>query len=143
MNRCLANFFTLFVYNKLITIKYNGRLNDRKCVCLMGVIDEANTLEEDQVYIHLVHSSEYSRINKILIQKVIVYRSPSLHPGDIKVLNAVNNPFLSHFKNVIVFSKRGSRPTFNQLSGGDLDGDRYFISFNGYHIFSNCILYTN
>ena len=34
----------LFVYNKLITIKYNGRLNDRKCVCLMGVIDETNIL---------------------------------------------------------------------------------------------------
>ena len=32
--------------------------------------------------------------------------------------------------NVIVFSKQGNRPTFNQLSGGDLDGDRYFISYN-------------
>jgi len=33
--------------------------------------------------------------------------------------------------NVIVFSKQGNRPTFNQLSGEDLDGDSYFISYNG------------
>ena len=98
----------------------------------MGVIDETGTLEEDQVYVHLVYSTEYSKINKTLNQKVIVYRSPSLYPGDIKILNAVNNPFLSHMKNVIVFSKKGARPTFNKLSGGDLDGDRYFVSFNDY-----------
>ena len=35
-------------------------------------------------------------------------------------------------KNVIVFSKKGKRPTFNKLSGGDLDGDRYFVLFNDY-----------
>jgi hypothetical protein len=96
----------------------------------MGVIDETNTLEEDQVYIHLVHSTEFSRINKILNQNVTVYRSPSLYPGDIKILKAIKTPALSHMVNVIVFSKKGKRPTFNKLSGGDLDGDRYFVSFN-------------
>ena len=98
----------------------------------MGVIDETNTLEEDQVYIHLLYSTENYRINKTLNQKITVYRSPSLYPGDIKILNAVKNPLLSHLVNVIVFSKKGKRPTFNKLSGGDLDGDRYFISFNDY-----------
>ena len=127
-----SQFINIFVYSKLINIKYNGRLNDKKCVCLMGVIDETNILEEDQVYIHLMYSTENSTIDKILNQKVTVYRSPSLHPGDIKILNAVNNPLLEHMINVIVFSKRGNRPTFNQLSGGDLDGDRYFISYNDY-----------
>ena len=111
-------------------MKYTGRIHDRKCVCLMGVIDETGNLKEDEVYIHLVYSTEYSRIDKTLSQNVIVYRSPSLYPGDIKVLTAVDNPYLSHMKNVIVFSKKGARPTFNKLSGGDLDGDRYFISFN-------------
>ena len=125
-----SQLINIFIYSKLIDIKYNGRLNDKKSVCLMGVIDETNTLEEDQVYIHLIYSTEISKINKILNQKVIIYRSPSLYPGDIKILNAVNNPFLEHMVNVVVFSKRGNRPIFNQLSGGDLDGDRYFISYN-------------
>ena len=128
----ISQFINIFVYSKLINIKYNGKLNDKRCVCLMGVLDETNTLEENQVYVHLVHSTEYCRINKILNQKITVYRSPSLYPGDIKILNAVNNPNLSHMVNVIVFSKKGQRPTFNKLSGGDLDGDRYFISFNDY-----------
>ena len=127
-----SQFINIFVYSKLINIKYNGKLNDKRCVCLMGVLDETNTLKEDQVYIHLVHSNEYSRINKILNQKVTVYRSPSLYPGDIKILNAVKNPYLEHMVNVIVFSKKGKRPTFNKLSGGDLDGDRYFITYNDY-----------
>ena len=127
-----SQFIYLFVYSKLISIKYIGKLNDHKCVCLMGVIDETNTLEEDEVYIHLVHSTEYSRINKVLKQKVTVYRSPSLYPGDIKILKAIDNYLLSHMVNVIVFSKKGKRPTFNQLSGGDLDGDRYFVLFNDY-----------
>ena len=125
-----SQFIHLFVYSKLIALKYSGKLNDKKTVCLMGVIDETNTLEEDQVYIHLINSTESCKINKILNQKITVYRSPSLYPGDIKILNAVDNPKLSHLVNVIVFSKKGKRPTFNKLSGGDLDGDRYFISFN-------------
>ena len=78
----------------------------------MGVIDETNTLEEDQVYIHLKYSTEIVNINTILNQKVI------------------NNPLLSHMINVIVFSKNWKRAIFNQLSGGNLDGDRYFISYN-------------
>ena len=127
-----SQLLNIFSYSKLLDIKYNGRLNDKNSACLMGVIDETNTLQEDQVYIHLIYSTENSNINKILNQKVIIYRSPSLHPGDIKILNAVNNPFLDHMINVIVFSKQGNRPTFNQLSGGDLDGDRYFILYNDY-----------
>ena len=31
----------------------------------MGVNDETNTLEEDQVYIHLIYSTESLNINKI------------------------------------------------------------------------------
>ena len=126
----LSQFIHLFVYSKLLELKYSGKLNDKKTVCLMGVIDETNTLEEDQVYIHLIYSTEGCKINKILNQKITVYRSPSLYPGDIKILNAVDNPKLSHLVNVIVFSKKGKRPTFNKISGGGLDGDRYFISFN-------------
>ena len=128
----ISQFINIFVYSKLLTIKYTGRLNVTKCVCLVGVIDETNTLEEDEVYINLVYSTEYSKGNIILHQDVTVYRSPSLYPGDIKILKAVEKSSLSHMKNVIVFSKKGKRPTFNKLSGGDLDRDRYFVLFNDY-----------
>ena len=125
-----SQFINVFIYSKLIKMKYSGKIKDNKCVCLMGVIDETDTLEQDEVYIHLVNNDENSIIDTILEQKVIVYRSPSLHPGDIEILKAIKKPLLNHMVNVIVFSKKGKRPTFNKLSGGDLDGDRYFVSFN-------------
>ena len=125
-----SQLLDVFAYSKLMKIKRTGKLNDKKCVCLMGVIDETHSLEQDEVYIHIINNSENQKIDIILEQKVIVYRSPSLYPGDIKILKAKKNFFLKHMVNVIVFSKKGKRPTFNKLSGGDLDGDRYFISFN-------------
>ncbi len=50
-----SQFINIFVYLKLITIKQTGRLNDGKCACLMGVIDETDTLKEDEVYVNLVY----------------------------------------------------------------------------------------
>jgi hypothetical protein len=65
---------------------------------------------------------------------VFVTKNPCLHPGDIKILTAVKNQKclqnLSHHVNVIVFSSKGFRPIQNQISGGDLDGDIYYISWN-------------
>ncbi len=54
-------------------------------------------------------------------------RNPVTHPGDIRMLNAVNIPELSHLFNVIVFSSKGERPQCNMMAGGDLDGDVYFV----------------
>ena len=133
-----SQLINVFIYSKLIKMKYSGKIKDNKCVCLMGVIDETDTLEQDEVYIHLMNNSENNKIDTILEQKVIVYRSPSLYPGDIIKLKAIKNPSLIHMVNVIVFSKKGKRPTFNKLSGGDLDGDRYFVSFNN-EIINNII----
>lgn len=39
-------------------------------------------------------------------------------------------PDLHHLVNVVAFPKRGRRPLTNILSGGDLDGDLYFVSWD-------------
>ncbi|KAI9668336.1 MAG: hypothetical protein M1829_005540 [Trizodia sp. TS-e1964] len=57
----------------------------------------------------------------------IVARNPSLHPGDIRVVRAVDNPNLQHMKNVVVFPQTGDRDVPGMCSGGDLDGDDYLI----------------
>ncbi|KAI6777857.1 RNA-directed RNA polymerase (Sad-1) [Emericellopsis cladophorae] len=57
----------------------------------------------------------------------IVGRNPSLHPGDIRVVRAVNVEKLQHLRDVVVFPSTGDRPLPNMLSGGDLDGDDYFV----------------
>ena len=56
-------------------------------------------------------------------------RSPTVHPGDIRVLNAVDEPALKDYVNVIIFSSKGDRPDQNKMGSGDLDGDIYWINW--------------
>jgi RNA-dependent RNA polymerase len=64
----------------------------------------------------------------IIVEGVcILARNPSLHPGDVRVVRAVNAPALHHLKNVVVFPQTGDRDLANMCSGGDLDGDDYMV----------------
>lgn len=63
-----------------------------------------------------------------IIQGICVLaRNPSLHPGDLRVVRAVDVPALHHLKNVIVLPQTGDRDLANMCSGGDLDGDDYMV----------------
>ncbi|GME64289.1 RNA-dependent RNA polymerase eukaryotic-type [Neofusicoccum parvum] len=64
---------------------------------------------------------------KIIEGLCIVARNPSLHPGDIRVVRAVDKPQLHHLKNAVVFPQTGDRDIPNMCSGGDLDGDDYLV----------------
>lgn len=58
----------------------------------------------------------------------VLARNPSLHPGDIRVVRAVNVPALRHIYNAVVFPQTGNRDLPSMCSGGDLDGDDFFVS---------------
>ena len=60
----------------------------------------------------------------------MVTRNPCLNPGDVRLLQGVDRPELRHLYNVVVFSSKGERPTCKKMSGGDLDGDVYFVSWD-------------
>jgi hypothetical protein len=58
-----------------------------------------------------------------------------MHPGDVRKLNAVHNDRLEKFLEnraggVIFFSTKGQRSDADKMSGGDFDGDTYFVIFN-------------
>ncbi|OTB17138.1 hypothetical protein K445DRAFT_383061 [Daldinia sp. EC12] len=57
----------------------------------------------------------------------VLGRNPSLHPGDIRVVEAVDVPALRHLRDVVVFPTVGDRDIPSMCSGGDLDGDDYFV----------------
>ena len=97
---------------------------------LLGVIDESATLLSNQVFIQIDNRNRQKEnpTVEILTGPVIVTRNPCFHPGDIRRLEAVDLPIFHDLKNVIVFSKNGPRPRPMEMSGGDLDGDTYWIS---------------
>lgn len=57
----------------------------------------------------------------------ILARNPSLHPGDIRVVRAVNRPELRDLRDVVVLPQTGDQDISSMCSGGDLDGDDYLV----------------
>lgn len=110
---------------------------------VLGVVDESNTLkghhdtakdkrEQDikddlpQIFLQ-ISDREDKNISKIITGICVVGRNPSLHLGDIRVVNAVDSKALHHLKDVVVFSQDGDRDVPGMCSGGDLDGDDFFV----------------
>ncbi|RAK76660.1 RNA dependent RNA polymerase [Aspergillus fijiensis CBS 313.89] len=57
----------------------------------------------------------------------ILARNPSLHPGDIRVVRAVDVPQLHNLHDVVVLPQTGDQDIASMCSGGDLDGDDYLV----------------
>jgi hypothetical protein len=95
---------------------------------LIGIIDETNSLDEDEVFVSYRDSSDC--LNYLNAVPIIVCRNPCYALGEMRRVMTRDVPELRHLENVIVFSKQGKRPLPNMLSGGDLDGDLYFVSWD-------------
>ncbi|KAK4159742.1 RNA-dependent RNA polymerase 1 [Cladorrhinum sp. PSN259] len=107
-------------------LKNKSRIPVPQGVVLFGVMDETGFLGEGEVYV--AHESPTQDLPQR--GRVLVSRSPALHPGDIQFATNVPPPEdspLRALKHCIVFSQRGSRDLPSQLSGGDLDGDIYHV----------------
>ncbi|KAL3731289.1 hypothetical protein ACJRO7_028202 [Eucalyptus globulus] len=109
---------------------------------MMGCLDETRTLQYGQVFVQysgrrkkqmwdesiMFRSSDSDQT--VVQGNVVVARNPCLHPGDVRVLTAVDVPALRHMVDCVVFPQKGKRPHPSECSGGDLDGDGYFISWD-------------
>ncbi|KAK9115806.1 hypothetical protein Sjap_014753 [Stephania japonica] len=130
---------------KLFELRNKARIFIPNGRSMIGCLDETRTLEYGQVFIQAScighnhfqgHSSFAIRNNTlehrtfIVEGKVVVAKNPCLHPGDVRVLQAVNVPNLHHMVDCVVFPQKGKRPHPNECSGSDLDGDVYFVSWD-------------
>ncbi|KAH7839138.1 hypothetical protein Vadar_000215 [Vaccinium darrowii] len=110
---------------------------------LMGCLDELGVLEQGQCFLRVStpslencfvnHGSRFSETKKnlqVIKGFVVVAKNPCLHPGDIRVLEAVDAPELHHLSDSFIFPQKGDRPHPNEASGSDLDGDLYFVTWD-------------
>lgn len=125
-------------YNRLKDVKTKFRIKDEFCCNLIGVLDPYHVLQPGEVFIQFnpyIKSEEFKEcvFHTNITGQVLVTRSPCVHPGDIRILHAIDKkevPELENYVNVIVFSCLGDRPDNNKMGSGDLDGDIYWINWN-------------
>ncbi|KAJ7966178.1 RNA-dependent RNA polymerase [Quillaja saponaria] len=110
---------------------------------LMGVLDELAVLEQGQCFIQVStpslencfvkHGASFMEVKKnlqVIKGSVVIAKNPCLHPGDIRILEAVDIPGLHHLCDCLVFPQKGDRPHTDEASGSDLDGDLYFVTWD-------------
>lgn len=140
----LSMMLQVFRATKLLELRTKTRIFVSKGRAMMGCLDETRTLEYGEVFVHFSGagrrplndngSSSSGGVggykSKIVVGKVVVAKNPCLHPGDVRVLKAVNVPSLHHMVDCVVFPQKGHRPHPNECSGSDLDGDIYFVCWD-------------
>ncbi|KAG6429800.1 hypothetical protein SASPL_107853 [Salvia splendens] len=118
---------------KLLDLRVKARIFVPQARQMMGCMDETGTLEYGQVFVQFSgtgSSGDSTGFKYTITGKVAVAKNPCLHPGDVRVLRAVNVPELSHMVDCVVFPQKGKRPHPNECSGSDLDGDIYFVCWD-------------
>ncbi|XP_022726288.1 probable RNA-dependent RNA polymerase 1 [Durio zibethinus] len=131
--------------SKLLDLRTKTRIFVKDGRSMMGCLDETGTLEYGQVFVQcsLFKPRQFSNDSLLTVNdvrsdrnchvvegKVVVAKNPCLHPGDLRVLQAVDAPVLHHMVDCIVFPQKGNRPHPNECSGSDLDGDLYFVCWD-------------
>ncbi|OAX80444.1 hypothetical protein ACJ72_05225 [Emergomyces africanus] len=127
----LRRVMELSVLIKLRDLKYRARIRVPKAVTLFGIMDETGTLKEGEIFCTSLSEKGFREI--LVNPRVVVTRSPAMHPGDVQIAKAVDVPRdspLRQLHNCIVFSQHGDRDLPSMLSGGDLDGDLYNVIFD-------------
>jgi hypothetical protein len=100
---------------------------------LLGVPDPKDCLLPGEVHINFaarfvdpVSGESYQMLHG---RDVLVARNPSMGSWDIQRVRCVFKPELAHLTDTIVFPTRGPVPLASKLSGGDYDGDTFWICF--------------
>ncbi|KAF8160383.1 RNA dependent RNA polymerase-domain-containing protein [Mycena galopus ATCC 62051] len=127
----LKNVLKCIKCQLLRDLKYKARVMVADGAYLMGVADEYEILEEGQIYCAVTPTGANSR--QVITGQCTIFRSPCIHPGDARLVTAVDHPVFQELPltNVIVFStKKAPRDLPSMLGGGDLDGDFYTVVYD-------------
>ncbi|KAE8147795.1 RNA dependent RNA polymerase-domain-containing protein [Aspergillus avenaceus] len=142
----LTSIMTLWRAWHIKYLKEKARIALDKGACLLGCIDETGILQgyfnnkiprnDASIEVKLAALPEiFVQVSRpdtggtpeVIEGLCILARNPSLHPGDIRVVRAVNVPELRNLRDVVVLPQTGDRDVASMCSGGDLDGDDYLV----------------
>lgn len=123
----LRDILQMTLLVELRLLKHKTRIPVEKGWHLHGLMDETGFLKEGQIYC----TATVNGIKTAVVgEDLVISRAPALHPGDVQLAEGVMPPDGSPLRaliNCICFSAKGTRDLPSMLSGGDLDGDRYYI----------------
>ncbi|CAG8567169.1 13561_t:CDS:2 [Dentiscutata erythropus] len=125
----LLNLLALFRIMMLRDLKKKAKIRIDEGAFLLGVLDETDTLKDNQIYC-CKSDPQNPNARQVIKGTCAVYRNPCFHPGDIRIVTAVECPKLDHLVDVVVFPAQGFRDIPSQCSGGDLDGDDFTIIYD-------------
>lgn len=109
--------------NLLVDLRTRCRLFVPKGRILVGCLDESAVLDYGQVYVRITLTETELRsreqkffktmdeLTSVVMGKVVVTKNPCLHPGDVRVLDAVYELALDEkdYKDCIMFPQKGER----------------------------------
>jgi RNA-dependent RNA polymerase len=117
----------------LFALRKKARVFVKEGAVLMGGLDETGLLKDGEVFVQVSKwdpSNPGKLVHKIITGLVMVTKHPALHTGDVRMLRAVDVPQLQGQRNVILFSQHGDRPEADKMSGSDLDGDQFAVTWD-------------
>eukprot|EP01018_Ginkgo_biloba_P002643 Gb_32086 [translate_table: standard] len=121
----LQHRFKVFMGEEIKKLK-EGKVYIDDTFYLMGTADPTGKLKPNQVCVILDHGQ--------VSGKVLVYKNPGLHFGDIHVFKATYieeiEKIVGTSKFAIFFSTQGPRSAADEIANSDFDGDLYWISMN-------------
>ncbi|KAL6529296.1 multidrug resistance protein [Orobanche gracilis] len=141
----LSMMLQAFRSSKLLDLRLRARVFVPQARQMMGCLDEYGILKYGEVFVQFSGTGRgrcyegsimgyddnvLSDCNYVVKGRVVVAKNPCLHPGDVRVLKAVDVPALHPMVDCVVFPQKGERPHPNECSGSDLDGDIYFVCWD-------------
>jgi hypothetical protein len=129
--------YLFYLLRKLQNISFQEMLQGRISLdggdYFVGIPDPTGLLQPGQVAVCFPRKN--SGELQFYAGDVIVSRNPLYHPADLRRLSAIRIPdlesfFLGSSGGMVIFPVQGAVSHAAQMSGGDFDGDMYFVIFS-------------
>ena len=125
----LKSLLEAFRAFQLLNLRTKTKIFVPKGALLMGCLDESAYLDYGEVFLQLTpapgsrqhfddglssfqryyHGEQRNLVARVVTGTVVVAKNPCVHPGDVRVLQAVDIPSLRHMVNCLVFPQEGHR----------------------------------